>query len=86
VPYWDLYGTHDKWEPPKAFRRCSSSVGGASRMSRSEQYRRFARECMEMACVFGSERNRAALIHMAQVWLRLAEEQKLNDEESDDES
>jgi hypothetical protein len=55
-------------------------------MSRSEQYRQFARECMEMARMFVSERSRAALVHMAQVWLRLADEKKVEDNaEADDE-
>ncbi len=52
-------------------------------MGRSEQYRRFAAECMEMASTIENERSRAALIHMAQVWLRLAEAIK-PDEETDD--
>jgi hypothetical protein len=50
-------------ELPKAFRRCSKSDGGIpGTMPRSEQYRRFARECMEMAGTFVSERARAALV------------------------
>jgi hypothetical protein len=31
---------------------------------------------MEMTRMFASERSRAALVHMAQVWLRLAEEKR----------
>lgn len=42
-------------------------------MGRSEQYRRFAQACMEMARTVETERSRIALIHMADVWLRLAE-------------
>jgi hypothetical protein len=34
---------------------------------------------MEMAGMFVSERARAALVHMAQVWLRLAEEKKVDE-------
>ena len=48
-------------------------------MSKSEQYRRFARECMEMAGMFMSERARAALVHMAQVWLRLADDKRVDE-------
>jgi hypothetical protein len=48
-------------------------------MSKSEQYRQFARECMEMAAMFVSERSRAALVHMAQVWLRLADDKKVDE-------
>jgi len=55
-------------------------------MAKSEQYRRFARECMEMAGMFVSERARAALVHMAQVWLRLADEKEVQHEEADRES
>jgi hypothetical protein len=39
----------------------------------SEEYRRFARECLEMAQSTEDEQTRAVLLHMAQVWLRLAE-------------
>jgi hypothetical protein len=39
----------------------------------SQEYRRFARECLEMAQNTEDEQTRAVLLHMAQVWLRLAE-------------
>lgn len=44
-------------------------------MSQSE-YRRFAQECLEMSKTVHDERARAVLIHMAQVWLQLAEQEK----------
>jgi hypothetical protein len=34
---------------------------------------------MEMAPIFMSARARAALVHMAQVWLRLADDKKANE-------
>jgi hypothetical protein len=40
---------------------------------------------MEMAGTFMSERARAALVHMAQVWLRLAEEKKVDENVGADE-
>jgi hypothetical protein len=40
----------------------------------SEEYRRLARACLELASRAEDERARASLLHMAQVWLRLAEE------------
>ena len=43
-------------------------------MVRSEQYRRFAQECLLLARGTEDERARASLLHMAQVWFRLAEE------------
>jgi hypothetical protein len=43
-------------------------------VSKSEQYRRFAQACLEMARNAKDERARASLLHMAQVWFRLAEE------------
>jgi hypothetical protein len=49
-------------------------------MSQSE-YRRFAQECLEMSKTVQDERSRAVLIHMAQVWLRLAEEQKPSEDQ-----
>jgi hypothetical protein len=44
-------------------------------MSQAE-YRRFAQECLEISKTVQDERSRALLIHMAQVWLRLADEEK----------
>ncbi len=41
----------------------------------SERYRRLARECLEMARTTATSDTRPTLIEMAQVWLRLAEEQ-----------
>jgi hypothetical protein len=43
-------------------------------VSRSEQYRRFAQECLLLARDAEDERARASLRHMAHVWFRLAEE------------
>ncbi len=42
-------------------------------MARSEDYRRFAQECLEMARTAEDPQARASLLHMAQVWFRLAE-------------
>lgn len=38
------------------------------------EYRRFARECLDMARTVESPQSRALLMQMAQVWARLAEE------------
>lgn len=43
-------------------------------MLRPEEYRRYARECLEAASALQVPRARPALRHMAQVWLRLAQE------------
>ena len=43
-------------------------------MGRPEEYRRYARECLEVASGLRVPRARAALHHMAQVWLRLAQD------------
>jgi hypothetical protein len=45
---------------------------GTPRMGRPEEYRRYARECLEVASGLRVPQARAALHHMAQVWLRLA--------------
>jgi hypothetical protein len=39
---------------------------------KSEQYRRFAEECVKMAAAIQDEQARAILMQMAQVWFRLA--------------
>jgi len=42
---------------------------------KAEEYRRLASECLAASRVVSSEETRAALIAIAQGWLRLAEEQ-----------
>jgi hypothetical protein len=42
-------------------------------MGKVEEYRRYAADCLEMANGFQEPLARAALRHMAQVWLRLAQ-------------
>jgi hypothetical protein len=42
---------------------------------RADEYRRLARECLEMAYTVSIEQSRRSLIEMARVWTRLAEEQ-----------
>ena len=45
-------------------------------MGKSDEYRRFAQECLEIAETMEDEQSRASMIHMAQVWFRLAEAEK----------
>ena len=45
-------------------------------MGKLDEYRRFARECLEMARTFGNDQARAVLIQMAQVWARLADDKR----------
>ncbi len=42
-------------------------------MDRSDRYRRFARECLELAKTAMSERSKATLLQMAYMWNRLAD-------------
>lgn len=49
--------------------------------ARSELYRRFSKECLEMARAADDAHVRAVLIQMAQVWFRLAEHQAGGDEQ-----
>lgn len=44
-------------------------------MATREDYRRYAEKCLDLARVVTDPRDRAALVHMAQVWLRLAGEE-----------
>jgi hypothetical protein len=48
-------------------------------VDRSDQYRRFAQECLEMARTSESDQTRVVLIQMAQVWFRLAEARQNGD-------
>jgi hypothetical protein len=54
--------------------RVALRLGGRSCVPKSEQYRRLAQACLEIARNAEDERARASLRHMAQVWFRLAEE------------
>jgi hypothetical protein len=44
-------------------------------MSKAEKYQRFAEACPEVASAAKDDKIKAALMHMAQVWLRLATNQ-----------
>jgi hypothetical protein len=48
-------------------------AGGESCMDRSEAYRHFAAQCLEMARTMHSQHDRAILLEMALLWSRLAE-------------
>ena len=50
----------------------------------SQDYRRFAQECLQMAQTAESEQVRAALLHMAQVWLGLAEHRERESDRTED--
>jgi hypothetical protein len=52
-------------------------------MGRSDEYRRYAAECLEMASALHDPKTRATLLHMAQVWLRLAGQGELQDAEEE---
>ncbi len=51
-------------------------------MHKSDRYRRFAKECLELARTATDERSKATLLQMAQVWNWLADQQdrKVNGE------
>jgi hypothetical protein len=51
------------------------------RVESSNRYRQFARECLAIARTIEDERARAALVQMAEAWLRLAENR--DDKEKD---
>jgi hypothetical protein len=55
-------------------------------VNRSDQYRRFAQECLEMARMSESEQTRVVLLQMAQVWFRLAEARENDDAGHGDET
>lgn len=58
----------------RALRYVNIILGGPIPMGRSEEYRRFAAECLEMASAFDDPQARAVLLQMAQVWFRLSSE------------
>jgi hypothetical protein len=44
--------------------------------NRAAEYRRLARDCLQVSKGMSTEEGRAALIEMARVWSRLADEQE----------
>jgi hypothetical protein len=59
-----------------ALRRCDKRLSrrrGSRLVGKSDEYRRYARDCLEMASTVQDPRARASLLQMAQVWFRLAD-------------
>ena len=59
--------------PPRIVRWRGLLARHAS-MNKSQQYRRFAQECLELAQSIEDQQSRFMLLEMARVWFRLAEE------------
>jgi hypothetical protein len=57
----------------KGVLRILAPTGSGIVPSRAEEYRRRAQQCLEMARTFGDRDARVILSHMAQAWLRLAD-------------
>ena len=53
-------------------------------MARSVIYRRFAQECFELARDADDKRTELLFLHMAQVWLRLAQDDEHHDGQTDE--
>jgi len=53
-------------------------------MGRSEKYRQYAAECLHLANDFREPGAQAVLHHMAQVWLRLAQDAERQYQTQDD--
>jgi hypothetical protein len=49
-------------------------------MGKAEEYQRFAAECVQLARTAKDGRAKAALLHMAEVWVRLAANQTTDTE------
>jgi hypothetical protein len=63
------------------FPRCKTSVrnrGLLPVVSRSDEYRRFAAECLEIAKAAEDEQQRAIFLQMARAWLALAQKDETN--------
>src|SRR5215468_1779993 len=56
-----------------AFVHLADERAAGSLASRADDYRRRAQQCLEMARTFGDRDARVILSHMAQAWLRLAD-------------
>ena len=62
------------------FPRCKRSVNVRGRfpMGKSDNYRRFAAECMKIAHAAEDEQQRAIFVEMARSWLALAQKGETN--------
>src|SRR6516225_4626077 len=58
---------------PPAFGHLADGRARVVAVSRADEYRRRAQQCLEMARTFGDRDARVTLSHMAQTWLRLAD-------------
>jgi hypothetical protein len=54
----------------------SNRIPGVTLSERPAKYRRFAKECLQMAAAAKDERSRGTLLFMAQVWFRLAQQEE----------
>ena len=57
---------------PRSDKYQQTGMGGEFVTSRAEEYRRYARQCSEIAPAFQDEEARATLLRLAQAWSRLA--------------
>jgi hypothetical protein len=65
---------------PQALHR---NTGDDRSMGTAQKYQRFAEECMRLARTAKDAQVKALLLHMAQVWVRLAENQTADSETED---
>src|SRR5438132_610734 len=65
-------------------RYLSTRGGVVPQMGRSEDYRHFSQECLEMARTAEDARVRATLLQMAQIWFRLVQEAEASNNSQQD--
>ena len=53
-------------------------IGGSVTVSGSDEYRRFAAECLKIAQAAEDEQRRAIFLQMARAWLALAQKDEAN--------
>jgi len=51
---------------------CVAAATGGKPMAKSDEYRRYAAECLELAKITDNPTSKAVLLQMAQTWSRLA--------------
>jgi glutamate/tyrosine decarboxylase-like PLP-dependent enzyme len=54
--------------------------------TKSEQYRSYAQKCLEVARSAADERGKRSLLHLAQVWFRMAQEAESVDKSRSEEA
>jgi hypothetical protein len=81
-PSADFCSSSQSFAEPEGFYRVAKRIAkiGAGGMNRSDEYRRFAAECVKIAQATEDRQRQVVFLKMAEVWLDLARKAEINSE------